>query len=288
MFVVTGATGNTGAVVAQQLLAAGRKVRVYVRDAAKASALAEQGAEVRVGDLDDERALSEAARGAEGVYVLAPPDPRSNAYIAEREQLTGKIARALSRAEVKHVVLLSSIAAQLPSGTGPIVTVHNAEQQLRASGVPATFVRASYFMENWASVLPVAQRDGVLPAFFPADLRIAQVATRDIGAVAARALLDGPRGIRILELSGPRELSPADVARAAANVFGRPVSVAEAPLDAVVPTLTGFGISPNFAALFRELYAGVCDGTITWEGTGEAVRGVVEIEQALRELSGAR
>jgi uncharacterized protein YbjT (DUF2867 family) len=284
MYVVTGATGNTGRIVAKHLLDAGKKVRVVVRNADKAAELAQRGAEVVVADINDERALEEAFRGAEGLYYLSPPDVVSNAFLVERKELTAKIARVIARAGVKHVVLLSSIGAQHASGTGPIVSVHHAEQQLIAAGVPATFVRAAYFVENWAAVLPVAKNDGVLPAFFPAGLTFAMVATQDIADVAARALLDGPHGSRIIELSGPVDASANDVAAAVSQLIGRPVKVAEAPLDAVVPTFTGFGMSKNIAELYRELNAGIISGHIAWEGTHENVRGKVGIAQALKPL----
>jgi uncharacterized protein YbjT (DUF2867 family) len=285
MYVVTAATGNTGKIVAERLLAQGKQVRVVVRHADKAAQLAAQGAEVAVADLNDERALEQALRGAQGLYYVSPPDLTAKSFIAERKQLTERIAKLVVRAGVRHVVLLSSIASQHPSGTGPIVTTHNAEQQLRAAGVASTFVRAAYFVENWAPVLPVAKQDGVLPAFFPADLRIPMVATPDIGEVAARALLEGPRGVRVIELSGPEDASPNDVARVVGQLLGRSVSVAEAPLDAVVPTFTGFGMSTDIAQLFRELYAAIQSGRMQWEGgSAEAVRGKTSISQALAPL----
>jgi uncharacterized protein YbjT (DUF2867 family) len=285
MYVVTGATGKTGHVVAERLLAQGQPVRVVVRNAQKAADLANQGAEVVVTDLNDERALGEALRGATGLYYLSPPDVVSNAFITERKQLTERIARVIARLEVPHVVLLSSIASQSSSGTGPIMSTHNAEQQLRATGVPSTFVRAGYFVENWAPVLPVAKRDGVLPAFFPADLRIPTTATRDIGEVAAQALIDGPRGVRVIELSGPEDVSPNDVARAVGQLLGRSIRVAEAPLDAIVPTFTDLGMSANFAGLFRELYACIQSDRFAWEGgAAEAVRGKTSIAEALAPL----
>jgi uncharacterized protein YbjT (DUF2867 family) len=285
MYVVTGATGNTGSVVAQRLLEHGKKVRVVVRSAEKAAAFAKQGAEVAVADLNDGRALAQALRGAEGLYYVSPPDLGAKSFIAERKLLTQRIADSIAHSGVGHTVLLSSIASQYASGTGPILTTHNAEQQLRAAGVPATFVRAGYFMENWAAVLPAAKNDGVLPAFFPADLRIPMTATLDIGEVAAQALLDGPRGVRVIELAGPEDSSPNDVARVLSQLFGRRVAVVEAPLDAVVPTFTGFGMSPNIAELFRELYAGIASGRMVWEGgSAEAVRGKVTLTRALEPL----
>lgn len=284
MYVITGATGNTGSVVAEQLLAVGKPVRIIVRSADKGAALAKKGAEVAVADLNDERAYADAIRGAKGLYLLSPPDVTTNAFIAERKALTERLAGVVAAAKVEHVVLLSSIAAQLPSGTGPIVSVHNAEQQLRATGVPATFIRAAYFVENWAAVLPVAKKDGVLPSFFPANQRMPMTTTRDIGIIAAQALLDGPRGVRIIELTS-EDASATDVARAVGEVLGRTIRVAEAPLDAVVPTFTSFGMSANAAGLYRELYESALGGHLVWEGgKAEAVRGKTSIKDALAPM----
>jgi len=284
MYVVTGATGNTGAVVAGRLLDAGKKVRVFVRTPEKAASLAKKGAEVAVGDLSEERGLESTFAGAEGLYLLSPPDITTKSFVAERKALTGTIARVIGRARVKHVALLSSIAAHLPSGTGPIVTLHDAEEQLRATGVPTTFVRATYFIENWAPSLAAAKKDGVLPTFLPATMKLPMVAARDVGAAAADALLAGPRGVRVIELAGPAELSATDVANAAGKILGRPVKVVEAPLDAVVPTLTSYGFSENVAALFREMLAGFASGKVTWDGRGERVRGKTTLEDAIRPL----
>ena len=97
---------------------------VVVRNAEKASALAKQGAEVVVAELHDQRALERAFAGAEGVYLLSPPDLQARSFISERKQLTQEIVDTLVRARVPHVLLLSSIGAERAAGTGPIVTVH--------------------------------------------------------------------------------------------------------------------------------------------------------------------
>jgi uncharacterized protein YbjT (DUF2867 family) len=284
MYAITGATGNTGRVVAERLLAAGKQVRVIVRDKAKASALAKLGAEVVVAELSDQAALEKAFAGAEGVYLLSPPDVRSNAFIAERKALTQQLADTLARAKPQHVVLLSSIAAQHDSGTGPIVTVYNAEHQLRATGLNVTFLRAAYFVENWAAVIPVAKQDGVLPAFFPLDKAIPMVATHDIGVAAANALLDGPRGTRIIELAGPTDVRAIDVAASLSELLGREVKAVPAPLEAVVPTFTGAGMSEDMAQLFHGLYTSISSGKLAWQGTHESQRGSTSITDALRTL----
>jgi uncharacterized protein YbjT (DUF2867 family) len=287
MYVITGATGHTGSIAAETLLAAGKKVRVVARDAAKAKALATRGAEVFVADLNDETALTQALQGAEGAFLISPPDLGASDFLAERKQLMATLARAAKAAKVGHVVFLSSIGAQHAAGTGLILTTHEAERALRETGLPVTFVRAAYFAENWAAVLQPAQQDGVLPTFLAAARAIPMVATQDIGKIVARALLDGPRGTRVIELSGPVEVSPNDVAAALERVLGRSVKVAETPLEAVLPTFTSFGISQNVAELFRQMYAGLATGQIAWEGKGaEAVRGTTSIEETLGALTG--
>jgi uncharacterized protein YbjT (DUF2867 family) len=285
MFVITGATGHTGSAVARTLLDAGQRVRVLVRDPARAQELASRGAEVVPGDLADGDAVARALAGASGLYLLSPPDVTSASFVAERSALLGRLAGAARAAGVGHVVFLSSIGAQHGQGNGPIRTVHAGEQALRATGLPVTFLRPAYFLENWAAVLPAARQDGVLPSFLPAALSIPTVAVRDVGPVAAQALLDGPRGTRIIELGGPREVSAEDVAAAAGKLLRRPVKVAEAPLDAVVPTFTSFGMSGDVAALFREMYQGLRSGHVAWQAQGtERLRGSTSVEEGVRGL----
>ena len=285
MFVITGATGHTGAVAAETLLGAGKKVRVVVRDAAKAERLKALGAELFVADLADASAFARAVRGAQGVFLLSPPDVAAKDFIAERKRLTQQQVDTLAAEQVPHVVLLSSIGAQHAAGTGPILSVRNAEQQLRASGLPATFVRAAYFVENWGAVVPAVESDGVLPSFIAARARISMVSTPDIGKTVAQSLIEGPRGVRVIELSGPSDASPNDVAAAFSRILGKPVQVLEAPLEAVVPTFTSLGISGNVAELFREMYEALAAGKLSPE-PGEQVRGTTQLESTLRGLLG--
>ncbi|MES1185798.1 MAG: NmrA family NAD(P)-binding protein [Myxococcales bacterium] len=287
MYVISGATGNTGKVAAQQLLRAGKKVRALVRNADKAADLAALGAELWPVDLSDGPGLERALDGAQGLYLLSPPDMGSQSFLAERSQLLGRVAQVLKKAAVPHVVFLSSIGAQHESGTGIIQSVHAGEVALRAAGVTSTFLRAAYFVENWAPVLPVAKQDGVLPSFIPGDLRLPMVCTADIGSLAATALLEGPRGARVLELSGPEDVTPKDVAAVVSKLLGRPIQLVEPPLDAVVPTFTSFGISADVARLFQQMYEGIRNGRVSAEGgQAEARRGTTTLEQTLRALSG--
>lgn len=289
MFVIAGATGNTGSIVADTLLSQGKKVRVLVRDAAKAEALRARGAEVVVGTLDDAAVLARAFDGASGAYVLSPPDVRSDDLLAQRRATFTAIASAIDAAKLPHVVLLSSIGAQHETGTGPIRAMHDAERRLSATTARATFVRAASFVENWASVLPAAQH-GKLPTFQPADLPVPQVTTRDIGLAAARALIEGPprEKVDVIELSsGARDLSARDVANVVGEILGRPVEPEVLPMAAVVPTFTSYGMSAPHAALFQEMLEGIANGKVAWEGgRARPVRGATDPKAVLAKLLG--
>ncbi len=284
MYAIAGVTGNTGAVVAETLLSQGTAIRVIVRDAAKGEPWRARGADVAIADLGDAEAMTRALAGVAGAYLLLPPRPSSTDPLGENRAVVAALARAVTAAKLPHVVLLSSIGAQHADGTGPIQIVAHAERILGATGAALTAVRAAYFQENWGASLGMLG-DGKLPTFLPADLRLPMVSTRDIGRVAAQALVEGGHGQQVIELAGPTDYSSREVAAALASVAGRAVEVLEAPLDAVVPTFTGFGISAAFAGLYREMYEGIISGRVAYEGgAARAVRGTVTIDATLRAL----
>lgn len=286
MYVIAGVSGNTGSVAANALLEQGKKVRVIVRDAKKGDAWKARGAEVAVASAEDEAALTKALEGATAAYFISPPDVTSSDFVAARRATADILARAVERSGVGHVVLLSSVGAQQPDGTGPIRTVHYAEERLARTPAKTTFLRAAYFLENWGAVLPAAAQ-GQLPTFLPPDLVVPMVGTRDIGLTAAKALLEGPPSgkVDIIELSGPRDYSSRDIATILSTLLGKPVAVAAAPLDAVVPTFTSFGMSASVAGLFREMYEGIASGRVAFEGKGaRAVRGQSDAASVLGDL----
>ena len=283
MITIFGATGNTGSVVARDLLAQGQKVRLPVRDPSKVEALRGQGAEVVTADLLDPDSIAGALDGAAGAYLLTPPDPSSSDLVARAKRIIDGFAKALTGGSVKHVVLLSSVAAHEPAGTGPIVITHHAEKALGAiDGVTLTAVRAAYFMENVAGFAAAMKGDGVLPVFGGGEsVRFPMIATEDIGHVAAASLSSPPSASEVIELSGPEEYSFEDAAALASEILGRPVKATPVPLEAMVPTLTSFGLSENVAGLYREMTEGMGKGLIRYDGKGRTVHGKVTLRDVL-------
>lgn len=269
MFVVFGATGNTGKIVAAELEAARKDVRKLRRSSPK---------------LDDADALFKVLDGAAGAYVMLPPDLKTEAYLAERKVWVDAIGAAIKRAKVPHVVFLSSLGAQHGAGTGPIRALHYGEQVLAASAESTSFIRAGYFAENFAGVFPVAQKDGVLPHFGPIDVRFPVVATKDIGTFAAHLLLEGGKGHRVFDFTGPAEVSAQDAAAALTQLLGKPITAISAPLDAIVPTFKNMGVSDDMAALYHEMISGMGKGLVA--PTQPLTRGKTPLRDTFAALLG--
>jgi uncharacterized protein YbjT (DUF2867 family) len=286
IYAIAGVSGHVGSVVADTLLSQGKQVRVIVRDAAKGEPFRARGAEVAVADLHDPTALTRALTGVAGAFLLLPPNMTTTTPLETQAEISRALATAVHAADVPHVVLLSSIGAQHASGTGPIQALHVAERDLAATGTALTAIRASYFQENWGASLGMLGQ-GVLPTFVAPDLKYPQVSTRDIGKVAAAALVEAaPAGTKqVIELGGPRDYSANDAATALASITSAPVVAQAAPLEAVVPTFTSFGMTAPVAELYREMYEAITAGKLEFEGgSAREVRGTVELDETLRGL----
>src|SRR5579864_1303494 len=149
MYVITGATGNTGKPAAERLRAQGKKVRVIGRSADRLQSLVAQGAEPFLAEITDASALAQAFTGAEGVYAMIPPDLASQDFHAQQNRVSDALVQSLKEAGVKHVVSLSSIGADKAEKTGPVVGLHEFEEKLnQIAGLNVVHLRAGYFMSN--------------------------------------------------------------------------------------------------------------------------------------------
>ena len=194
MFVVLGASGNTGHVVANNLLAGGQKVRVVGRNAAHLQTLAAKGAETLVADVADAGALTKAFQKADSAYVMIPPNTATNDPLGYANRVSDAIAAAVKNAGTNNVVVLSSVGAELASGTGPVVGLHNLEQKLnQIDGANLLYLRAAYFMENTLPQVGAIHKMGFAVRPLRPDLRLPMIATRDIGAAAAERSLESIR-----------------------------------------------------------------------------------------------
>jgi uncharacterized protein YbjT (DUF2867 family) len=284
MFVVVGATGNTGSAVADTLLSRKQPVRIIVRSADKGAAWKAKGAEIAVASLDDVSALAKAFEGARGLYLLVPPNYGAQAWLTDQRARMDRAAEAVNKSGILHVVFLSSVGGHIAKGTGPIKAARYGEQILRKSVSNLTVLRPCYFMDNWTPVLGVAKAQGVLPTFIAPTAKIPMISTKDIGRVGAEQLMAGGKGKQIVELAGPEEYSPDQIATVLGQILGKSVTSQHAPLSAVVPTFKSFGFSDEAAKLFEEMYRSFSIGAIGYEYPATLVRGKVTLVEALRGM----
>jgi uncharacterized protein YbjT (DUF2867 family) len=256
MYIVIGATGHTGGVVAEKLLAKREKVRVVGRDERKLERFKQKGAEALVGDVTDAAAMARAFAGAEAAYVMVPPNISSPNVRAYQERVNEALAAALEKNGVKYAVALSSIGADKSDKTGPVLGLHTLEQKLEAiAGLNVLLLRAGYFMENILPQAGVIQSFGNMAGPVLPDLALAMIATRDIGAFAAEALARRDfQGKQRRELLGARDVSYAQVAKVVGAAIGKPdLTYQQVPAAQLKPALTQMGMSPNMADLLLEM-----------------------------------
>ena len=281
MYVVSGATGNTGSAVAERLLEKGLPVRVIVRSQEKGADFAKLGAEVAVADLHDAATLTEALKGGTVLYLMNPPAYRSDDQFAELENLIAAFQTAIENAKLEKIVVLSSIGSQLSSGTGNILTTHKLEQAFGNLNIPVTFIRAGSFMENWNSGLKMAKTKGVLLSFFqPLKRKIPQVAAADIGRVVAESMQEKTKGKEVKELAG-FWTSPEETAEAVGEVLGREVKAVSIPENQWLDIMKTYS-SPKNAASMAEMFKGFNSGHIKFE-TENQIAGKITVEDFMRE-----
>jgi len=256
MHVVMGASGNTGHIVANNLLTRGEKVRVIGRNSVHLQPLTSKGAEPFIADVTDASALSKAFRDADSAYVMIPPNLTSKDPLGDSNRVSDAIAAAVQKAGVKNVVALSSVGAELASGTGPVVGLHNLEQKLnQISSANVLYLRAAYFMENTLPQANAIRQMGSAVGPLSPDLKIPMIATRDIGNVAADALLHPTiRGKQTRELLGQRDLTYTEVASTIGKTIGKPdLKYAQVSDDQFRAALTQMGMSEPVAKLLVEM-----------------------------------
>ncbi|PYF96738.1 Uncharacterized conserved protein YbjT, contains NAD(P)-binding and DUF2867 domains [Georgenia satyanarayanai] len=286
MYVVTGATGRVGSAVARHLLDHGAKVRVLVRRPAAAPEWAARGADVRVADLRDRAALAASLTGCAGFFTLLPFDLTAADPSAHAAAVVAATAAAVADARVPHVVVLSSGGADLAAGTGPVAGLHALEQALLASGATVTALRSGHFQEKVTDALDLVREQGVYPVLAAsADVALPMGATRDLGAVAAGALLSPPASSEAVDVLGPAT-TEREVAAVLAAALGRDVDVVTVPEEAWVETLAGTGLPVPAAESLAELYRADKRGLLAPRGD-RAVHLSTPIARTVSELVGA-
>lgn len=213
---LTGATGNTGQVIAEELTRRGVPFVAMTRSASSRARLDAAGIPSIGADFDDPVSLDRALRGVEKAYLVCTPDekliPREVAFID-----------AAKRAGVRHIVKCSAFFAGLDAPTQNLRSHGEIERQLIASGIDYTILRPNGFMQTFtlfgwdliekAGVMSVPAGDGGIPL----------IDVRDVAVVAVKALTEPGHIGKIYDLTGPEDITMYRAGTILQRALGRPV-----------------------------------------------------------------
>ena len=274
MYVITGATGNTGKIIASKLLEAGKKVRIISRNAEKAKDLTNKGAELFIGDTGNVELLKKAFNGATAVYAMIPIDWQTVNYTEHQLKHANAIAEAVRECKVKYIVSLSSQGAHLDSGSGVVLGLHKMENIFnKIEGLRTLHLRPTYFMENSLGMIGLIKQAGIMGSPVKADLSFPIIATKDVGNYATKRLLALDfKGHNIQNLLGAGDVSYPQIAK----VYG--AAIGKNDLKYVEFSFADFksafvqqmGASENVADNFNEFIKAMNEGKIMAQAKRDA------------------
>ena len=248
MIVVTTPTGQIGHHVGRHLIDAGEAVRVVARDPGKLPPAVSDRVEVIEGSHGDAAVMDRALAGAEALFWLSPPTPRPT-LDAMYVDLARPAVEAIRRHGVGRVVAVTVLGRGTPwqDRAGLVTASLKMMDLLYATGAAVRGLAMPAFMENALQQLPAIRAGGMYGPVDP-DSKLPHTATRDMGAAAARLLLDRSwTGQEDAPLLGPEDLSYADLAAIVSDLLGREVRYQQIPFEAAKAQMIGHGTGEAFA-----------------------------------------
>jgi uncharacterized protein YbjT (DUF2867 family) len=227
---VTGATGNTGRPLVEALVRAGAPVRAMVRDQASRAKLPD-GVQVAVADFEDPASLAAALDGAGRAYLVTPSSEQ-----AEAQQK--RFADLAAAAGVRHLVVLSQLAAAEDSPVRFLRYHAAVERHVRDLGIGYTFLRPNLFFQGLLALAKPIAAEGRF--FAPiGDAPVSAVDVRDIADVAAAVLTQAGHEGATYTLTGPAAVTHAEMAAALGAALGRGITFTDVPPEAFAESLHG-------------------------------------------------
>lgn len=242
---VTGATGNVGSLLVPALVQSGVAVRALVRDEAKAEPLRYSGVEVAIGDLDQPETLTEAVKGVDSVFLITWNGPTA-------EQQAKNVIDEAGKAGRPHIVRLSAFG---PEGSRLIKQHQAVDAALVASGLPYTFLKPTFFMQNVMMAAQTVAADGAIYMPFK-DGKVGMIDVRDVAGAAHAVLTSAGHSGTGYILTGPESISFHDAAQALSQSLGKEVSYIDVPLEAAKESMVGMGFPEWIVDGYLELFEG--------------------------------
>lgn len=246
---VTGASGRTGRRMVAALAARNARVRAFVRRADAGEQLRALGAaEIVVGDLFDSEAQARAVRGAAQVLHICPPmHPQEDALA---RTLIDLCAREGTGRFVLYSVL-HPLLADVPHHHRKLA----AERHLVDSGIAATILQPSRYMQHLVPMWPAVLATGTHSMPFSTTSRLSVVDLHDLAEATAKVLTEPGHDGATYQLAGPDALSQDDIATILSELLGRPIRAVAKPLDEALREAAAAGFPPERVETIRLMNA---------------------------------
>lgn len=283
MHIITGGTGRVGSALAEALLRKGEKVTIVSRSSKSAKDWMGKGAQIAVADIYDTAALHEIFKTGKSIFLLNPPaDPMTNTPVQERKTVTS-LVEALKYSGAEKVIVESTLGAQPGDNIGDFGVLYELEQGVAQLSYPYSIIRPTYYMSNWAELLPSVKEKGELMSFYPADLKIPMVAPKDIGELAAHLMVE-QNTPKLNSIHGPEMYSPNDVAAAFSKALGKNIKVKVIPKDQWKAAYKSIGFSEEGAESYTNMTGLSLDAFEKTTDTTDLIKGKVTLQEYISNL----
>lgn len=254
---VTGATGQLGRLVVEDLLRRGVAAHDIIatgRSTDRLADLAERGVQVRQADFTEATGLTEAFKGARKVLLV------STTTVSERFDNHTRAIDAAARAGAELIAYTSTLNAHTASMI--LADAHaRTERYLRDSGVPGVILRNGWYLENYTSQIPLYLRSGVVPGSAGAG-RVSAASRRDYAEAAATVLTAEGHAGSVYELGGDTAFSLAELAAALSAATGQEVVYGDLPAERFRGALLDAGLPAELAGVLADSDLGLKRGEL--------------------------
>lgn len=285
--IISGSLGNIGKPLTAQLVKSGHEVTVISSNADRKDAIENLGAKAAIGSVSDADFLSQTFADADALFAMTPPNMGGVNIINNTTAAGAAFAKAIQDANIKRVVMLSSIGADLPTGNGPIAGLYNIEKIYEKLDTAITFLRAGYFYINFFNDVPMIKGAGIMGANFPASNRIPLVHPEDIAWAAAEELQKTQEGKNIRYIISDVK-TPSEIVKTFGAAIGKPeLPWIEFTDEQYLGGMTQAGVPEEMAGLYTEMGTGLRNETIAADflNNDGTVQGKIKLEDFAKEFA---
>ncbi len=285
MNIIVGASGQIGSHLTKRLLDKGIPAIAVVRNPEKVK---DENFKVRQADLFNLDQVVNAFKGGTTAILLTPENPSSNDIIRDTKNIIENYRKAIEENKIQRIVCLSCIGAHIEGKTGNILMSQLLEKQFDDCNIEKIIIRPSYYFSNWLGYLSTIEQYGVLPTFFPEDLKVEMHSPLDLADFIADVIAKplGQPKTTVYELVGTTKYSSLDIAKTFSTVFNKDVFAQSIASDKWRETLLSVGFTNNTANNLCDMTQAVVDGLTSPEYPNSTITLKTDFENYIKQQLG--